>query len=51
MSRIRALDNFWCRKVAFLVDGFDGALKAPEEGFGADEEGFKFHCTGELVDC
>lgn len=35
----------------FLVDGFDGALEAAEEVFGADEGRLQIDGVGELVDC
>lgn len=38
-------------EVVLLVDGFDGALEAAEEAFGADEGGLEVDCVGEFVDC
>ena len=37
------------RKIATLIDGLDGALKAAEERFGADQCGLEVDCVGEFI--
>lgn len=46
-----SLAQFGGREAGFLVDGFDSALIAAEEGFGADERRFEVDGCGKFVDC